>query len=247
VGLFLAAILSSSHVRKETTAYERTEETLDRAVMGIREFYKTNKRLPCPASLTVRQGANPFSGQILYGMEPTGNFACGGATAPTLATHGIHEYRQSGTARWIRIGMLPTRSLGLPDSAGIDGWGNRIWYTVIEELAESEAAFNGFTPPASPHESISVVRQLSPLTSVVPLSSGDAMAYVLVSMGKDGIGAYTKSGGLKAACDTVLPRSFESYNCDADDRYAFGTINESATDNYFYDSLRWERYLDIKR
>lgn len=247
VGLFMAALLSSSQIRKETTAYDRTEATLDRAVMGIREFYKTNQRLPCPASLTVQKGDNAFSGQILYGREPTGTFACGGATAPTLATHGIHEYRQSGTARWIRIGMLPTRSLGLPDSVGIDGWGNRIWYATIEELAESETAFNGFVPPASPHESISILGQLSPATSIVPLSSGDAMAYVLISMGKDGLGAYTKAGVLKAACDMTLPRAFESYNCDADDRFTFGAINETATDNYFYDLLRWGRYLDIKQ
>lgn len=249
LGLLAASLLSSQSVKKESTGLAVTEQRLDVADAAIRQFFRENGRLPCPASLTVRIGTDPFGGQILYGREPTGTFACGGATAPTMVTHGIQEHRKSPPSRYIRIGALPTRDLGLPDRAGIDGWNNRIWYVVIEELATSPAAVAAFVLPASPHEPISLLSSLTPNVEVEKFAPGDALAYVLISMGKDQLGAYSKEGAPRVPCDLTNPRSIESENCDSGDVYTYTPITDNLDvndANYFYDLLRWGRLKEFR-
>ncbi|MBY0355993.1 MAG: hypothetical protein K2Q12_09760 [Rickettsiales bacterium] len=242
LGLLAASLLSSNQVRKEMSGFSRSQITLETADRAVREFYQRNKRLPCPAPLTVRAGNAAFA------VEPTGAVACGGSTAPTIAANGMQEINRTGATvlhSTIRIGGLPTRTLGIPDSNGSDAWNRRILYVVLEDLATTPQQFSSFSAPAIGSEPLLIHRDRSS-NNATSMTPGDGFAYVLISQGPDGQGAYTKEGVEYKPCDTVVAtRTWDSENCNMDALFIDAPINQTAGTSYFYDLVRWVKYNEL--
>ena len=247
LGLLAASLLSSNNVRQEMVRLSATEQRMDDADAAIRQFFLENGRLPCPASLTVRPGTDPFGGEVLYAREPTGTRACGGTVTPTFATVGIDERQRGAVTQRVRLGMLPTRSLGLPDSAGYDEWGNRLWYVVYEELAVSSASFNAFVSPTVSNPGLAFTALPIQLSSdgagtpAVTVSSDDSIAYLIFSTGRDRQGAFSPTGQLVTICANLGDpnRNRDSQNCDGGFVYVSANIDETPGANFFYDITRF--------
>jgi alpha-tubulin suppressor-like RCC1 family protein len=156
-----------------------------------------NNRLPCPASLSSSSG--------LEGCA---------ATAPAGTT-------DVGTGNIIRIGALPTRTLGLPVTAGEDRWGNKLTYAVVKSHTDSYK----FSTPVT-----------AGITVATPAGDANNQAYVVISHGRDGKGATpAKATSVGIACTSSTGADQE--NCDNDESFsALGMHNDPGT-NYFDDMV----------
>lgn len=239
LSLLMVSMLSTTMVKSEANGWRNTKSHLDQAERTIQQFRRLYGRLPCPASINLRPGVAGF------GTEPTGGLACGGATAPDWVAHGMVDVIRSAGSRSVRIGALPTRSLGLGDSMALDGWDRKLGYAVIEDLATSQALFDSFVAPTALADEPITILSAPPSTRATSLSVGDAVAYVIFSMGPDGEGATGAGGTLFRACGDLS--RWDAQNCNLDTIFLDATLNEIPGTTYYYDVLRWARYREIRR
>ncbi len=103
-----------------------TKERMDTIYKALTSFVATNRRLPCPALLTVAKGTST------YGNETgTGTGTCTGLT-PNVNTV---------------YGMIPIKALGLEPNMGEDGFGTKFSYVVDQRFTKqsaSTASVDGF-------------------------------------------------------------------------------------------------------
>ena len=105
--------------------YEETEGKLKVLQAAIADYRKAFNRLPCPANINSAMDATTNN---YYGIEGATPGTCTGST-PSASTL---------TGNFV-IGMVPTKTLRLPDDAAIDGWGRRIAYVVDNRLTATNA------------------------------------------------------------------------------------------------------------
>jgi len=166
------------------TATQQKISTIEQALM---QYRTANNRLPCPGDLTLAPGSADYgleagadaSSAITIGtgvctgtgMLPQANFTAAGATN-TFATGAE--------------GALPAVTLGLSPDLMLDGWGNKLRYTVDISMTANAAFAN--TPIGCNDGAITVND-----------SNGNARSsnsiYALISHGANGHGAYPKNGG----------------------------------------------------
>lgn len=197
LGLMLTAtspLYNLYHTNKKTST---TSSNVEMVQQALNNFYLTNGYLPCPAGRNIPvDGAN-------FGRARTNCSAIGGAVAGdgTVSTPGRTV---GGANSSIRIGAVPVRDLGLPDSAMADARGHLFVYAVSESYAIPSAKVGDTV-----HGAISIVDSNSNPVTTLP---GIAV-YVVTAANADGAGAWTLSGKKKANC----PASGESAeNCNDD-------------------------------
>jgi hypothetical protein len=102
-------------------------DAIERALSGY--YIENDGRLPCPAI------ASSALGNVALGAEYTSSNVC--ATTTGIVSSGNIFY-----------GIVPVRSLNLPDTYLFDGWGNRIGYAVDNGIATDTATPLGWTSTA---------------------------------------------------------------------------------------------------
>lgn len=149
--------------RRVQTENKMTE--IDAALMAFRAAYG---RLPCPADAAL---ANTSAN---HGVEAANAGTCtGGAPAATFGP-------VSGTV----AGVVPVRTLGLPDEFMLDGWGRRIGYAVPPTLTGSGS-----------FASACLAYSRGPAVTDAAAGSRTAgAAYLLISHGPNGHGGYLPNG-----------------------------------------------------
>lgn len=188
---------------------------LDKIVIALENYYQRNGHLPCPASRTDAPNTANFgkqvnSGDCTYTVAPAGT-----ARIETVASSGL----------WMLVGVVPTRDLLLRDDSMNDGYGNRFTYAVAQPLADS-ATFDAGTG-----------------TITIKDSAGNNIitdgAYVMLSHGKTGEGAYRfNSGSQTLACGAT---NLDIENCDADTTFMDATFNNgTVAASFFDDYIRWK-------
>jgi type II secretory pathway pseudopilin PulG len=114
----------------------------------------------------------------------------------TIITPGAHN-------RDVRIGNVPTRTMNLPDTFGVDEWGNRFYYVVVEEMtAEGASALTdigGIT--------------IQDINGNSASSEPGNIVLLLVSTGGDPRGAMDAAGAVMEDCNVDVPAG---ENCDSD-------------------------------
>ncbi len=156
------------------TSTQKKMKTIDDALM---QYRTANDRLPCPADLTIKQGA------ANYGIEGATPGTCTGGSP--LANHSAAgaTYAFATAAE----GAVPVATLGLPNDFMVDGWGNRFRYAVDVSMTALGAFAS--TPAACNYGAITV----NDANGGVRTSSA---IYALVSHGPNGHGAYSQNGGI---------------------------------------------------
>ncbi len=228
VGVLTASLLSSSTVKKETKYLTTSTTHMQEINDAITQYYIKFGALPCPASATVQPNTASFGKATDCAAA-----AVAGVTDPAVPM----GYAATDA---IRIGVVPTRTLALPDSYLFDEWGNRLTYAVIKKLAIDSSNFSAYSTAVT-----TGVIQINNAGGT-QLSSNDPTdftAYVVVSHGKDAKGSYGVKGVANAACDAT---NLDKENCNND--YVF--INSSIADEvagagYFYDLVKVASKSDI--
>ncbi len=151
---------------------------------SIQTFFQNNGYYPCPSSLTAAPNTANF------GASP--GSPCGGAGTFTLAGAGNSNDN-------VFLGAVPVRTLNLSNDYEADAWNNKIVYAVTAKMT----SLTTFNPAAG---SIDIIDSIG--NSV--LSFVGKGEYVLISAGRDGVGAYSLEGGQGKPCATA---TLEGMNC----------------------------------
>lgn len=230
-----AAVLVARYMsRSDVSATDEagTKATLERAAEALIQFASLNRRLPCPA----------------VGTDDAG------LAAPTTA---------SATCA-ADAGVLPWQTLGLRREDAIDGWGRKISYRVYSGTtgltqAEGASATNCNTALGSSLGPLdagnkcraSHVNVYTDFTSGKGLTLTDdgvaksGLAYVLISHGETGYGAYAAEGTGRAILPTAGGR--EVLNTGTATPFHAGprsATSLTATDAAHFDDLVLYRTID---
>ena len=162
-----------------------TTSKLEAIQKALYDYRVAFSRLPCPADVTQAMTSATFGTEV--------------ATPGSCATANF-------TSAYDIEGMVPTRTLRLPDDYAIDSWGRRIMYAVTKDMTQT-SAFN--------------IIAGSDATTRMTVKNADAganttqAAYVLLSFGPNGHGSYSRSGG-NARLNGGSTNADEWNNCDCD-------------------------------
>lgn len=139
------------------------------------------------------------------------------------AAHGVKDDAQcpDGT---IAIGAIPYRTLELQEEMAVDSWGNKFLYAVTTNLENSTLYMAGGAGTMDVYNESGIL-------------NGD-VAFVVVSHGPDGKGAYTNRGGaLVSNCASASGDDQE--NCDGDGVFNQFSLNQVAGADFFDDQIVW--------
>lgn len=195
------AILSAA---LENQSYNKTVAKMEILTQAIHDYRIAYNRVPCPAD-NVSYAVTDAN----FGVEAATTGNCkGGAPAAELG---------DSTAA---VGMVPVRTLGLPDDMAFDMWGRRIRYAVAPAFTAEDA-----------FDSITVTNTTDRIT--VQNNESDAVVtdkgvFVIISYGENG------HGGRGAMTGTLLnsgiTNSNELLNCKCDNT---GAANSGADMDVF--------------
>lgn len=192
--------------------------TIEEAINGF--IKQTAKRLPCPADPTTAETSSSFGREVDTSGVGSGN--CTGTTAaPTGATNG-------------RAGVVPVRTLNLPDEYMFDGWGNKITYVIDKRIT----ATNGFTT----YNLGSSVGDIAIRDTASTNRTTRAML-ILISHGKNGFGAFARGSSTPSAFTTTADAANGWSKSGSTLYIANGTsfyqkaFNEGTTTSEIYDDI----------
>lgn len=188
IALLVSSGLSLLNLTLDRESHDRTVQRLDMLQETLKSYALSYGYLPCPADITASTDATAYG---------TGTGTGAGAISCTAANF---------TTGNTRAGMVPTKTLGLDDIYGVDGWGSRILYAVDARLTVSGAAT---TYPLGSAVGTLTVRDET---------GGDrttVATYVLVSHGINAHGGYPVRGGATRRSSGSTNAS-EQENCECD-------------------------------
>ncbi len=214
MGIAVVSFTPLYKLHLEHKAIETTQSNVDNVTAAISSFRAVNGRYPCPSSLTAVRGDNN------YGYEDCTNYngVINPGTCDTgAAGTGICREQSERSITYlnpfvagnppitanptIRVGTLPFRDLNIDEKKIYDGYNNRVVYAITENLM-FDATFRGN------QGGIEIFNNATTPASV--LTPAASAHFVVLSQGKNGNGAYTRSG-VQLNCPAA---SVESANCD---------------------------------
>lgn len=200
----LAIILTRMNVYIQERKFNSTQEKLVMIEDAIKRYLEENDRLPCVASFSNAVDTEDFGVEL--------NTPDDGGCPPAPLPAGVIP---SPDGR-IYTGMVPVRTLNLPDEFALDGWGSRITYAVTLERSRQSTYEGG-------NGQITIFGN----DNVTPLAT--AVDYIIISHGPSDDGAYSVGGTLKNACPVG---TLEEENCNGDATFRdalFANISGSTT------------------
>lgn len=222
IALIVSSSLAVAAARMSAAKVESTLIRTQTLIEIIDSYVKTFGQLPCPADPSARpEDAN-------FGVGSSDG--AGECTATSLV--GQDDYA---------IGSVPTATLGLMGSSGVDGWNRRFTYVVDKRLTSRDNYLgvwdNSVNPPAV------VVPAIGNGSLIVRSATGGTVItnqaiYVLISHGSNGHGSWrAKGGGARLEADPV-PGADEIENMDDDGEFVEKLGGEGFDDIVRY-RLKW--------
>lgn len=207
------ALLSAQQTQQQFSTTKARQETLRLAILG---FVARNNRLPCPADPSIPP---PPPANANYGAETylTTSTTCNGLgpipTASSTASKGI----------------IPWVTLGIPQEAAIDGYGNYFTYLVTYTATNANVSTLTYlvgtiglyssspVHPGLPVGSPSTQNQINACSATPGDNNCNLLAVAaLVSYGKDGYGAYKPGAGATTMPFPTSPNVNEMTNSNFD-------------------------------
>ena len=186
--LLMAGLLPTITSQIDLQRTTETRKQLDEIKQALMGYALINGRLPCPAKATLNSGVD-----ALAGIEAvTGNTCACAATGDARADTSAIACDEPNV-----IGVLPWATLGIKET---DAWERRFTYSVTAGFADS---IDGTAEPLPCTIAVGVSFQLCPTgTGNLDIKPDNLSAsfvatdipVVVISHGKNGLGAYTKQG-----------------------------------------------------
>lgn len=126
MGLFLAGAFYLIKPIKRETQEELTRRNMEHIIYALSVYSQKNVRLPCPAQPNRSVSSEPFGSERGSGSAGRNFGNCSGAQLE---------------------GIVPFRTLGLPENQVRDGWRNFITYRVSDAMVNPAARAVAVPPP----------------------------------------------------------------------------------------------------
>lgn len=194
-----------------------TKARLDQIHESIQNFLEVNGRYPCPAPFTLIPTDANFG--IEGDSDPTSNHSCqqGFGLIPFTGSVGAFSANPSVPFH-VQIGVLPVRTLNLPDEYAVDAWGGLLTYAVARHLA-TEKMTSGAVGFSNSRGNIRILDNAGN-TLINPPNSAH---YIVLSHGEDQNGARVlESNNInhrKNPCGALQ----QAENCDDDAVFSLST------------------------
>ncbi len=231
--IILGSIVGLVPTIQQTNSTNQMNLKLDAIQKAIDTFYSQNGYIPCPARITdapatANYGVATDCSILASSITPLGSVVdVSGATANED----------------IRIGIVPTRTLNLPDEYMFDSWNTRIKYVVVKNLARTNALF---APYASTQADVIRVEDAGAnrIHQANSATYANVVAYVIVSHGANSKGATNYLGTVTPIVACSGGEDVE--NCDNDNTFVEAFFNTDVA-NYYDDFIRWKTKQQIMR
>ncbi len=190
--LLATTVIDRSNATKQLEMQKVTRDRLSRISYALIEYSLKHpgNPYPCPASMAEVYAPTP---------PATSTFGFSVADCDSLAPAGLtllpHDV--------VIMGMVPVKTLGLPDTDAFDVWNNRIVYAVDRAMTVTTASTALAASPAN-------------RIAVTEYNIGETFAspdFLVMSYGKDGLGATPKSM-TSVAISCPAGTDLRSHNCD---------------------------------
>lgn len=237
--LLVAAMIAASVLQKSNrdefwNPKVETQKRLQHITDLLVAYQRNNGRLPCPASRLLAYN------NVNEGVERTtsGNACTGSDTSNPSGTVYI-----SSNANMVRIGTVPFKTLGLPREYGEDAWGNKLIYAVTAYYT-STANFQAATGNSNGRVRIDTYHRTNPTNAGASFTLSNRAAFVLISPGPDGKGAFKANSTATAApiaCGSTgaAGDGRDSENCNANATFFTGSLTMPAGPQHYDDQLVW--------
>lgn len=188
VGVIIYTTVQTGMQQLEIAKISQTKAKLQRIQEAIALYYKNYGHLPCPADGTVASSSSSLG-------DATSIWTDGDASTNATCT-GIYR-GPSNVLTNVYVGIVPVVDLGLPKEYLYDGWGNRITYISSVHCLSTYnwSASNTHVCMDRSGGSTSNGNQVG-IMDKNDLIWAQA-AYLLISHGHYGYGAWSKNGGSK--------------------------------------------------
>jgi hypothetical protein len=229
LGMVGSVLFISEKLKDSVKPHAALQKQLHEIGLALRAYQQANHHLPCVAPL-----ATAHDQSIIANRTETSTIVLSpGQQLPSCVYNPPLNVGLAGTSRItvagnvIRVGAVPTQTLGLPAYYGTDPWNNKILYVVTENLTNPFLFATG--------QGVLQVRDDAGLRY-------SSAAYVLVSHGANKVGAYSATNG-----SLIAPCSQTAYddgrNCDFGDpgnaplEFFTRSVDLANTTRYFDDQI----------
>ncbi len=180
-----------------------TRERMTIVHEALLKYAKSNHELPCPAISFLLTTHTDFG-------ESTGS---AGDCDPGLSG-GISGIISSDTGT-VYTGMIPIRTLGLPEEYAFDGWDRRIKYVVAQNVTLDSTYMNSTDIKVLDDYTNSSSHNASWYTGNHEYTRFDNVPYLLLSYGEDGQGAFERVPSGQSETSMVLYTASETNYAEA--------------------------------
>ena len=270
-GIMIGAFSAAYNIYNRTQQAQLTENNATAVIGAISNYLIQNGAYPCPARLNA-QRTDPDYGLAGQCDNTQASYPCPASAGLSVCTPGAlaagtcsYGYCEENSDRLpalaqplVRRGMVPFRTLGLPEDMAEDGYRIRFQYAVTEALAVpvtynithggidvvNELYVTGSGIPAAGTEWIAPpAYDTSPFT---PTTGGSAH-YVLFSSGPDRAGGYTRYGQQMTPCPTG---TLDAENCNTSPTspyaiYRLAPYSTTAGANHFDDMVKYFSTVEL--
>lgn len=207
----IATALTSLAVGAREKATRAKQETIKTALIT---FLVRNNRLPCPAVITTPTGT---AGN---GVETATPGTCKGATV-------------SGTApNVVATGAIPWVTLGLPEEASLDAYGNRFTYQVMATATNlTSQTVSGMQGTITIHSAGLGTGANQTNNCATATYNPCGAVVVIVSHGTNGYGAYNNNGAQLPFPATVTGND-ERENANVDNKFVVKSYSDIEVNPY---------------
>lgn len=214
IALIAGSALAVGASRIQAAKIEDTQVKMSAILETLDNFVKNYGYLPCPANPTALTTDNDFGdGRVTNGACSASNILSSGTTM---------------------IGVVPTVTLGLAPSVGLDGWNRRITYVIDERLAAT-LGWNTINPDNTIGWITILSAKAPQLTTVT-----DKAVMLLISHGQNGHGAWRAKGGSPLNKNLNDAEENENINIGAVDSTFVQKFLTEDFDDVVYYRLKWQ-------
>ncbi len=203
--------ISTSGLNSQISAQEiiTTKQNISIIQKALENYRNLYGKYPCPSLTTMA------SSHANYGNAETNCYSACPAGLSCVA-HPVN-----GALYTMAQGSVPFKTLGIPESASIDGWKSKITYAVDARFTQSEnnCEVNG----------VLIISDYNGNTIT------DKAVITLISHGLDQKGAsQPNSGAVGIGCDVAAK---DGANCDNNTAYKMSDITKSNVNTSYYDDI----------
>lgn len=213
-GLILFVVLSMLNNFFIVNKVKETEERMELVQAKLLLYLKKNGQFPCPADPTK--------------SKTESDYAKGEVCSTNCSVTGI-----SADSETFYSGDVPAQLIGLSARYAEDGYGFKFRYFVPKNLACSTKDDSSY------YEKTLLYVQFNDGSNNTEIA--DDLAYILVSHGENGAGAYTVAGSQIS----VSANSSEAENSDADNIFRYNYIKNDDFDDYVRFKTKTQLLLDL--